>query len=103
MLLKLDFQKAYDSIKWMFIDHVLQRMGFGNVWRKWIHGCLSSAELSIMVNDSLTKPFTMERGLRQGDPLSPFLFALTTGVLNLLISRAEEKNMIKGMQIGSDS
>ena len=97
VLLKLDFLKAYDSVRWDFIDHVLQRMGFGNVWRWWIWGCLTSTEMSIMVNGSPTKPFHMERGLRQGDPLSPFLFVLVAKVLNHIISRAEEKNLIDGV------
>ena len=54
------------------------------------------------MNNSPTKPSRMEGGLRQRDSLSPFLFVLAAEVLNRLIPRAEEKNMIKGMQIGSD-
>ena len=90
MLLKLDFRKAYDSIRWAFIDHVLQTMGFGDTWRLWIRGCLTSADMSIMVNGSPTKPFHMERGLQQGDLLSLFLFVLVAEVLNKLLYRAGE-------------
>ena len=53
-----------------------------------------------MVNRSLTKLFRMNRGLRQGDPLSPFLFVLVVEVLNRLIFRANEKNLIEGCKLG---
>ena len=69
------------------MDQVLARIGFGQKWRKWIWGCISSAEMSIIINGSPTKPFRMERGLRQGDPLSPFLFVLVANVLNRLLRK----------------
>ena len=87
-LLKLDFQKAYDSIRWSFVDHILERMGFGSHWRLWVRNYLSTTEMSIIINDSLAKPFHMERGLKQGDPFSPFLFVFVAEVLNRLISKA---------------
>ena len=102
MLLKLDFHKAYDSVRWVFVDHVLQWMGFGNSWRSWIRGCLTSADMSIMVNGSPIKPFHIERGLRQWDPLSPFLFVLVAEVLNRLISKAEDYNLIDRVLVGRD-
>nr|XP_025625994.1 uncharacterized protein LOC112718452 [Arachis hypogaea] len=71
-IIKLDFQKAYDRVKWCFIDTVLEKMGFGRTWRVWVRECVTSASISIMVNRSPSKPFKMERGLRQGDTLSPF-------------------------------
>jgi len=64
VLLKLDFQKAYDTIDWDSLDLVLERMGFGELWRRWIKRCISSASMSVLINGAPTKPFQMGRGLR---------------------------------------
>ena len=101
VIMKLDFHKAYDSVRWDFVDHVLNRMGFGQVWPKWIWACISSAEMSIIINGSATKPFRMEHGLRQGDPLSPFLFVLVVDVLNRLLSKAVSCGLVEGIEVGS--
>ncbi|XP_052107476.1 secreted RxLR effector protein 78-like [Arachis duranensis] len=90
-IIKLDFQKAYDIIKWNFVDMVLEKMGFGTRWRAWTAECIRTASISIMVNGEPSKPFKMERGLRQGDPLSPFLFVLVVDVLNMMIGEAVKK------------
>ena len=49
VMFKIDFEKAYDHVEWDFIDHVLEKKGLGDRWRKWIRGCLSSSNFSIMV------------------------------------------------------
>lgn len=66
MLLKLDFQKAYNSINRSFIDHISEVMGFGLKWRNWMNQCLTTASVSILVNGSPTSPFKMQRRLWQG-------------------------------------
>ncbi|GJV35020.1 retrovirus-related pol polyprotein from transposon TNT 1-94 [Tanacetum coccineum] len=76
LIFKVDFEKAYDSIEWGYLLEIMKRMGFGDRWCKWVIACLSSSSISILVNGSPTKEFVMERGVRQGDPLSPFLFIL---------------------------
>ncbi|GKD41675.1 cysteine-rich receptor-like protein kinase, partial [Tanacetum coccineum] len=81
---KLDFEKAYDSIEWGFLMAIMKKMGFGNKWCKWVDSCLRSTSISILVNGSPTREFYMERRVRQGDPLSPFLFILATEGLNAL-------------------
>ena len=74
LLFKVDFEKAYDSVDWGYLDVVMERMSFPVLWRKWIKECVSTATASVLVNGSPTDEFPLERGLRQGDPLSPFLF-----------------------------
>jgi hypothetical protein len=73
-LFKVDFHKAFDSVLWEYINEVMAAMGFGSRWRGWIMKCISTAKMSVLVNGSPTAKFNLEKGLRQGDPLSPFLF-----------------------------
>ncbi|XP_057746820.1 uncharacterized protein LOC130966076 [Arachis stenosperma] len=63
-------------------------MGFGQRWRNRVKECLSTASMSVLVNGSPTRPFKMERGLRQGDPLSPLLFVLLVDVLHRMLGEA---------------
>ncbi|XP_071713038.1 uncharacterized protein [Rutidosis leptorrhynchoides] len=77
-------------------------MGFGDKWRQWIFSCLKLALILILVNGSPTKEFTLGRGIHQGDPLSSFLFILTTEGLNILTKAATEKELFKCVKIGND-
>ncbi|XP_072090600.1 uncharacterized protein [Arachis hypogaea] len=79
------------EIKDLDLSAWLEKMGFGRTWKSWIKECVRSASISILVNRSPSKPFKMERGLRQGDPLSPFLFVLVVDVLNRMIGETEEE------------
>lgn len=66
ILCKIDFQKAYDNVAWSFIDYVLQRMGFGVLWRKWIEAATSYVNFSVLVNGSSNGRFKSSKVLRQG-------------------------------------
>nr|GFC03911.1 RNA-directed DNA polymerase, eukaryota [Tanacetum cinerariifolium] len=101
MFFKVDFTKAHDSIRWDFLDDVLNSFGFGSKWRSWIRGSLCSGKASILVNGSLTAEFQFHRGLKQGDPLAPFLFILVMESLHLSFSRAVEAGIFTGIKIDS--
>lgn len=100
IVLKLDFEKAFDTTDWDFLMHTLQRMGFGDRWSSWIHSIISTAKPSILVNGSPSREFCMERGLRQGDPISPMLFILVTQTLHTLLAKATEVGIISGIKMG---
>lgn len=99
LIFKVDFHKAFDSVNWEYLDSVMLQMGFGDIWRKWIRGCISSAWASVLVNGSPTKEFHLSRGIRQGDPLSPFLFIIAMEGLNVALKSAGEINIFKGIKI----
>ena len=75
-------------------------MSFPTLWRKWIKECVCTATASVLVNDSPTDEFPFERGLRQGDPLSPFLFLLAAEDLNVLMKALVEANVFTGYSVG---
>ena len=89
-MLKIDFEKAYDMLDWNFLDFVMEKKGFDTKWRKWVKGCLSSVSFSVIINGKERKHFSSSRGIRQGDPLSPFLFILVADAMSRRIQRGVE-------------
>ena len=100
LVFKVDVEKAYDSVSWDFLLYMLQRTGFCSKWVKWIEGCLKSASISILVNGNPSAEFIPSRGIRQGDPLAPFLFNVVAEGLNGLLKKAKQENLYKGFQVG---
>ncbi|GJX88576.1 RNA-directed DNA polymerase, eukaryota [Tanacetum coccineum] len=99
LIFKVDFAKAYDSVRWDFLLEVLEAFGFGPRWCSWIRGIFSSNMSSILVNGSPTKEFPISCGLKQGDPLAPLLFILVMESLHLSVSRAVNDGIFKGLQL----
>ncbi|GJS54821.1 RNA-directed DNA polymerase, eukaryota, reverse transcriptase zinc-binding domain protein [Tanacetum coccineum] len=93
-----EIKKSAFGIEWL--DDVLGKFGFGDKWRKWIQCCLHSSKGSIIINGSPTDEFQFGRGLKQGDPLSPFLFLLIMESLHISFQRVVDAGMFHGIDVG---
>ncbi|XP_022002156.1 uncharacterized protein LOC110899580 [Helianthus annuus] len=98
-LLKIDFEKAYDNVNWHFVIDIMLQIGFPDLWCKWLWGILSSARSSVLVNGSPTFEFKCEKGMRQCDPISPFIFLLVMEALSCLMDKALEEGIFQGIKI----
>ncbi|KAM0036124.1 putative RNA-directed DNA polymerase [Helianthus debilis subsp. tardiflorus] len=101
-LLKIDFEKAYDNVNWVFLISIMEQMGFPNRWCMWIMGILQSARSSILVNGSPTFEFKCQKGLRQGDSLSPFLFLVVMEALSCVLNKAVSIGEFQGVRLDKD-
>jgi hypothetical protein len=97
VILKIDFEKAYDSINWDFVEEVMERKGFNTQLRNWIMSTIRGGRVCINVNGENGPYFKTYRGLRQGDPLSPLMFNLAADALDHMLTKAREKGHIKGV------
>ncbi|MCI19944.1 LINE-1 reverse transcriptase like, partial [Trifolium medium] len=95
-MMKVDFEKAYDTISWSYLEDMMRRMGFSDIWIKWMRACIFNSSMSILVNGSPTVDFKVGKGLRQGDPLSSFLFLIAAEGLTRMMHRAVDLNEYKG-------
>ena len=102
LLSKVDFEKAYDSVDLHYINVVMLKMNFSTLWRKWISECVGSATTSVLVNGSPMEEFILERGLRQRDPLSQFLFLLASEGFNVLMKSLVAADLYHGYVVACD-
>jgi hypothetical protein len=91
VLLKVDLAKAFDTVAWPFLLKVLEHIGFPLCWRDWLSALLGTASTRVLINGRPDRRICHERGLRQGDPLSPLLFVIMMDVLNALILEADRR------------
>ncbi|XP_026417250.1 uncharacterized protein LOC113312728 [Papaver somniferum] len=97
--LKLDISQAYDSVSWTFLLKVMHKYGFSSCWCDWLLTMFKSAKLSVMINGGPCGFFSMHRGLKQGDPLSPILFILMEDVLSRNITKLVNTGQITPMVV----
>jgi len=99
MIMQLDIAKAYDKLSWSYIRAILKAYGFDHNWIKWVMALATIASCSILLNGSPSRTFKPSRGLRKGDPHSPFLFILMMEGLGRAIKVAKEEGRIQGLRL----
>eukprot|EP00253_Pinus_taeda_P036326 PITA_36326 len=99
MIIQLDLVKAYDKLSWSYIRAILKAYGFDHNWIRWVMALVTSTNFSILLNGAPSRTFTPSRGLRQGDPLSLFLFILMMEGIGRAIKRANAEGRIQGIKL----
>ena len=87
VVLKLDFEKAYDKVCWDFLFSNLEMRGFNNKWCGWIKQVVTGGTVCVKINNTLGPYFVSHKGVRQGDPLSPILFNFVADRLSRMIRK----------------
>jgi hypothetical protein len=97
VIFKIDFEKAYDKVKWTFLRQTLQMKGFSNTWCQWIESFTKNRHVGIKINDQVGEIFHTKKGQRHGDPLLPILFNIVADMLAIIINRAKNNGQIAGV------
>lgn len=95
----MDMQKAYDQVKWDFLEAYLLKLGFHPTWVRWVMQCITTVSCNVHFNGEQLPFFQPTRGIQQGDPLSPYLFILLANMLSNMISQAINMGNLKGIKL----
>lgn len=99
MVAKLDMSKAYDRMEWGFIESMLNAFGYSGSWTRLVMACISSVSYRVKMNGVVGQSIIPQRGLRQGDPMSPYLFIIAAEGLSVLLQKAIERKELTGFKI----
>eukprot|EP00267_Zea_mays_P028107 XP_008657698.1 uncharacterized protein LOC103637241 [Zea mays] len=97
VVFKIDFEKAYDKVKWPFVRQTLRMKGFDDKWCTWVDAIMKKGHVAVKVNNYTGNTFETKKGLRQGDPLSSILFNIVVDMLAIIVKRAVRNNLVGGV------
>ncbi|XP_074288211.1 uncharacterized protein LOC141613378 [Silene latifolia] len=101
--LKLDMNKAFDRVSWPFLFHVLKLYDFPKSFRRLLKSCVRTTTLQVLINGTPSARIFPQCGLRQGDPISPYLFIICMEILSLMVIKAESQRSIEGIKLSRNS
>lgn len=101
-IFKVDFEVAYDSVNLSFLNYMMGRFQMDEMWKTWIKECVWKGDLSVLVNGNPTDEVRIQKGLKQGDPLTPFLFLMIAEGLTGLMQNAVALGLFKGFMVGNN-
>ncbi|GKU92629.1 hypothetical protein SLEP1_g6336 [Rubroshorea leprosula] len=92
--LKIDLMKAFDSVHWDFIFQILDALGFPPLFINWLVACITTPKLSVVFNGNLVGYFPGKKGIKQGDPLSPYIFVICMEILSRMLNKAATEGQL---------
>lgn len=99
MAVKTDISKAYDKVEWNFLQQAMTSLGFYMKWTNWIMACIQSVTYSVLINGAPYGFLQPQQGIRQGDPLSPYLFLICAEMLFQKLEIAQHQKWLQGLSI----
>ena len=99
--LKLDMMKAYDRVEWPYLRAIMVKLGFTERWVDIVMGLVTTIQFSVMFNGKRLEEFQPSRGIRQGDPISQYLFLLAAEGLSCLLKSKSESSNLSGLQVAT--
>jgi hypothetical protein len=98
--IKLDMAKTYDRVEWEYLRQIMLKLGFHSTFVSLIMRCVESVSMSVRINGNLTESLRPSRGIRQGDPISPYLFLLCAEGLSCLLKSRGPVYLSRGVRVG---
>ena len=96
-------KKAYDRLEWYYLQKIMIKLGFHRLWVQMIMRMISSVSFSVLFNDQKLESFKPTRGIRQGDPISPYLFLLAAEGLSCLLKSRIQSSSLMGIRVAPSS